>query len=246
VLLVIDSGRNDRISYGSGFFIAPDVVVTNFHVIEHAISGYARIVGQETQYEIIGLVAADSSRDLVLLKLKGVRGRPLALGDSNALAIGDEVFAVGNPQGLEGTFSQGIISSLRRHGDQSLVQITAAISPGSSGGPVLNVRGEVIGVAVGGVMGGEALNFAIPIAFLKPLVANQKMPMLLGAVTREPVRKGVDSVSPVAETRPRPRSSAPSLRTEDVATSRMASLMPRRGSITELRFKADGVAGSPR
>ena len=247
VLLVIDSGHNDRISYGSGFFVAPDVVATNFHVIEHAISGYARIVGQEAQYEIIGLVAADSSRDLVLLKLKGVAGRPLSLGDSNALAIGDEIFAVGNPQGLEGTFSQGIVSSIRRQGDQSLIQITAAISPGSSGGPVLNVRGDVVGVAVGGIMGGDALNFAIPVSFLKSLITNQKPPVLLGAVTREPARSRTeDPLEGTAESRARHRSSAPSLRTEDVATSRMASMMPRRGSVTELRITADGASGSPR
>ena len=246
VLLVIDSGHNDRISYGSGFFVAPDVVATNFHVIEHAISGYARIVGQDAQYEIVGLVASDSSRDLALLKLKGVRGRPLSLGDSNALAIGDEIFAVGNPQGLEGTFSQGIVSSIRRRGNQSLIQITAAISPGSSGGPVLNARGDVVGVAVGGVVGGEALNFAIPILSLKSLVANQKPPVLLGAVTREPARIGPEgSLDPAAESRPRPRSNAPSLRTDDVARSRIASLIPRRGSVTELRIKADGVSGSP-
>ena len=247
VLLVIDGGHNDRISYGSGFFVAPDVVATNFHVIEHAISGYARIVGQSAQYEIIGLVAADASRDLVLLKLKGVRGTPLSLGDSSTLAVGDEIFAVGNPQGLEGTFSQGIVSSIRQRGDQSLIQITAAISPGSSGGPVLNGRGDVVGVAVGGVMGGEALNFAIPVSFLKSLVANQKSPVLLGAVTRQPARIGPeDSLDPASESRGRPRSTAPTLKTDDVARSRMASLMPRRGSVTEFRITAETVSGTPR
>ena len=247
VLLVIDTGRNDRISYGSGFFVAPDVVATNFHVIEHAVSGYARIVGKEAQYEIIGVVAADSVRDLVLLKLKGVTGRPLSLGDSNALAIGDEIYAVGNPQGLEGTFSQGIVSSIRRLGDQNLIQITAAISPGSSGGPVVNGRGDVVGVAVGGIMGGEALNFAIPVSFLKPLLTSQKPPKLLGAVTRGSVRSGPEEpIDTAAESRTRHRSTAPTLRTDDVANSRMASMMPRRGSISELRITSDAGSGSPR
>ena len=96
-------------------------------------------------------------------------------------------------------------------------------------------------------MGGDALNFAIPISFLKPLVTNQKPPVLLGAVTREPRRSGPeDPLGAAAESRTSHRSTAPSLRTEDVASSRMASMMPRRGSVTELRISADGASGSPR
>src|SRR5262249_3421737 len=81
--------------------------------------------------------------------------------------IGDEVYVVGNPEGLEGTFSQGIISSLRGN---DYIQITAPISHGSSGGPVLNKNGEVIGVAVGLIEEGQNLNFAIPVSKLTQLL----------------------------------------------------------------------------
>jgi hypothetical protein len=90
------------------------------------------------------------------------------------VAVGDEVYVVGNPQGLEGTFSQGIVSSVRQVGPDSLLQITAPISPGSSGGPVLSAQGKVIGVAVATFRGGQNLNFAVPASYLTPLLANHK------------------------------------------------------------------------
>jgi hypothetical protein len=94
------------------------------------------------------------------------------LGNSEAVQIGDTVYAVGNPQGLEGTFSQGIISGMREVGKGKLLQLTAPIAPGSSGGPVMNSHGEVIGIAVATFKGGQNLNFAIPSVYLKALAAN--------------------------------------------------------------------------
>ena len=94
----------------------------------------------------------------------------LPLGDSSAVEVGEEVYAVGNPEGLEGTFSQGIISGIRRVGDRDLIQITAPISHGSSGGPVLNKHGQVVGIAVGAIRTGQNLNFAIPASELQLLV----------------------------------------------------------------------------
>jgi hypothetical protein len=167
VLLVIETGRGERVKYGSGFFVTPDTVVTNFHVLEDAVNGIIKSVGQKTTYEILGAVGVDVDNDLALVKVKGARMPSLAVGNSSALVIGDEIFAVGNPKGLEGTFSQGIVSSIRREGKDSVIQITAPISPGSSGGPVLNTQGEVIGVAVGGITSGQALNFAIPSSLFK-------------------------------------------------------------------------------
>lgn len=94
----------------------------------------------------------------------------MPLGNSDIVQVGDSVFAVGNPQGLEGTFSQGIISSIRQIGTETLLQLTAPISPGSSGGPVLNSQGEVIGVSVATFRGGQNLNFAIPAKYLRELL----------------------------------------------------------------------------
>jgi S1-C subfamily serine protease len=94
----------------------------------------------------------------------------LELGDSGNLKIGQPVFVVGNPQGLEGTFSNGLVSSIRRFGDDYLVQMTAPISLGSSGGPVLNDEGKVVGVSVGMLQHGQNLNFAIPSEYLANLL----------------------------------------------------------------------------
>ena len=95
-----------------------------------------------------GVTAVDAERDLVVLKISAAHTRAFPLGNSDTLQVGESVYAVGNPQGLEGTFSEGIVSSIRRVGSDKLLQITAPISPGSSGGPVLNSKSEVIGVSV--------------------------------------------------------------------------------------------------
>ena len=99
----------------------------------------------------------------------------LPLGDSDAVEIGEPVYAAGNPSGLEGTFSDGIISSIRGDGAYKIPQITAPISPGSSGGPVLNEKGEVIGVSVLTIRNGQNFNFAIPINYLKSLLSEVQL-----------------------------------------------------------------------
>src|SRR5439155_12805276 len=110
-------------------------------------------------------VGQDFERDLALLKVAGVKAASLPLGDAGKMAIGDEVYAVGNPRGLEGTFSPGIVSGIRQTTSETLLQITAPISPGSSGGAVLNRRGEVIGIAVATIREGQNLKFAVPISY---------------------------------------------------------------------------------
>ena len=173
VLLVMNNSITHEVKSGSGFFVAEDIVATNFHVIKETTEGYAKIYGQEKTYEVLGVVGIDKENDLALLKIKGIKGKPLRLNKDDSTAIGDEVFAVGNPKGLEGTFSQGIVSSIRKNGARSLLQITASISAGSSGGAILNEKGEVVGVAVGAIESGQSLNFAIPISILRLLINNQ-------------------------------------------------------------------------
>lgn len=99
--------------------------------------------------------------------------KALPLAKDNFAQIGDEVYVVGNPEGLVGTFSQGIISAFR---GTDYIQITAPISPGSSGDPVINRYGEVIGIATAFIKEGQNLNFAIPVAKLFPLLANRSSP----------------------------------------------------------------------
>ena len=102
------------------------------------------------------------AKDVAILKVDHILARPLSLGDINDVGVGDEVYVIGNPEGLEATMSQGIVSGIRQIEGNRLFQITAAVSHGSSGGPVLRKSGEVIGVAVGSLSSGQNLNFAIP------------------------------------------------------------------------------------
>ena len=171
VLLVMEDSNGQPLSIGSGFFVRNGQIATNLHVLEGAARGYAKLASQKTKHDIEGIVAVDAARDLVILKIPALRVSPLSLGNSDMVRVGESVYAAGNPRGLEGTFSQGIISSIRNVGMDKLHQITAPISPGSSGGPVLNGRGQVIGVSVATFRNGQNLNFAIPSNYLKALVA---------------------------------------------------------------------------
>lgn len=170
VLLVMEDANGQPLSLGSGFFVRDGEIASNLHVVEGAVGGYAKLVGQKRKFDIKGFTAVDTERDLIVLKISGSDFPILSLGNSDATQVGESVYAVGNSQGLEGTFLQGIISSIRDVGSDKLLQITAAISPGSSGGPVLNERGEVIGVSVATFRGGQNLNFAIPANYLKVLL----------------------------------------------------------------------------
>ena len=170
VYLEMKDKNGKTLGIGSGFFVKPNLIATNYHVIEGAAKGTAKLVGKYTTYNIEGVTATDKTNDLVLLKVTAYGIKPLSLGDSDAVRIGATVYVAGNPKGLEGTFSDGIISSRRDKDTKERLQMTAPISPGSSGGPVLNRKGEVIGVSFMTLKGGQNLNFAIPSKYLKALL----------------------------------------------------------------------------
>lgn len=172
VLLVMEDSSGNPLSLGSGFFVGKNEIVTNLHVIAGAAKGYAKPIGQKNKLNILGINALDSLHDLVILKVDDSDSPILNLGDSNKVQVGESVYAVGNPQGLEGTFSQGIVSSIRQIDDEKLLQITAPISPGSSGGPVLDQNGNVIGISVATFQDGQNLNFAIPVSYLRTMLDN--------------------------------------------------------------------------
>ncbi len=171
VLLVMEDANGQPLSLGSGFFVGDGEIASNLHVVEGGAKGYAKLVGEKKKYDIQGIAAIDAERDLVILRIQARGSQTLSIGNSDATQVGDPAYAVGNPQGLEGTFSQGIVSSVREVGSNKLLQITAPISPGSSGGPVLNGVGDVIGVSVATFRSGQNLNFAIPSNYLKALLA---------------------------------------------------------------------------
>ena len=108
--------------------------------------------------------------DLALIGVSNTKVPSLSLGSSRKLTVGQKLYAIGNPQGLEGTFSEGIVSSIREVGNDYFIQMTTPISPGSSGGPVLDERGLVVGVSVATFQNGQNLNFAVPVTYLNQLV----------------------------------------------------------------------------
>jgi len=171
---------------GSGFLISKDGdVVTNYHVIKNGSKGVIKLP-DHTWYDIDGVLASDKDRDVAIIKAHGSDFRVLALGDSRRLQVGEEVVAIGNPLSLESTVSNGIISGIRAADEKGndLLQTTAPISPGSSGGPLFNMAGEVVGITTSHIEGGENLNFAIPINDVKRMLG--KASAKISALPDEP------------------------------------------------------------
>lgn len=163
---------------GSGFFLNEDGhLVTNFHVIEGetkiSVEVYHVKAGQleRRTYKDVRIVAMNKFADLALLKVDdkdAPKFRRVLVGDTDALAVGERVFAVGSPLGLERTVTEGIVSTKTRQvGGELYLQTTAQINPGNSGGPLFNQRGEVVGVINMKLTFGEGLGFAIPVDSLK-------------------------------------------------------------------------------
>jgi S1-C subfamily serine protease len=169
VLIIGENNKGKAISLGSGFFVRGDVVATNNHVIGNASRLYAKTKDNNKLYPL-KLIVARPRTDLALLKITGISRQSLLLADFRGVEVGDEVYAVGNPAGLEGTFTQGLVSGLRKAKDIDYLQISAPISKGSSGGPILDKFGGVIGVAVGVIGTNGNLNFAIPVSELASLM----------------------------------------------------------------------------
>lgn len=158
---------------GTGFIVSKDgLIATNLHVIQFASQVEVRLANGDT-YPVQRVVASDPARDLVLIRIDRSDLAPLQLGDSDQVAAGDRVVAIGNPLGtFDFTVSDGLISSVRPiTQDLTMLQISAPISQGSSGGPLFNPYGEVIGVATAISREGQNLNFAVPINYLRPLLA---------------------------------------------------------------------------
>ncbi len=163
---------------GSGFFINEDgYLITNFHVIEGgtqiSIEVYHQRNGQleRRSYKQVRIVAMNKFADLTLLKVEDKEAPKFAfvpLGDSEVLGVGERVFAVGSPLGLERTVTEGIVSTKTRQMQGALyLQTTTQINPGNSGGPLFNLRGEVVGVTNMKLTFAEGLGFAIPVDQVK-------------------------------------------------------------------------------
>jgi serine protease Do len=170
---------------GSGFIInSRGYCVTNYHVVEKetrvAVTIFHRAKGGEftrRRIDDVRIVALNPFFDLALLQVpeqKDIKFRPVFLADENNHKEGDEVFAIGNPLGLERSVSQGIVSTRNRNFEGLVyIQTTAQINPGNSGGPLFNTRGEVVGVTNMKLLFGEGLGFAIPVSYLKHFLTNR-------------------------------------------------------------------------
>ena len=154
---------------GSGFVIHDGHIATNHHVVDNMWIGSAKLAGKEEIYPVEAIIDIDKERDLAVIKVGGIDAPALSLADSDTVQIDDRVYIAGNPRGLEVLFSDGIISAIRGDSTDKFFQMTAPISQGSSGGPVFNEKGEVIGVSSVTLRDGQNLNFAIPVNYLKSL-----------------------------------------------------------------------------
>lgn len=178
------------IGLGSGFFVAENIIATNYHVIEGAKKASFYLNNAKIKYEIAGYVGVNKDADLILLQVVNYKGKPLKISTSN-VKQGQKVYVLGSPKGLPATISDGIISGLRNINGKELIQITAPISPGSSGGPVLNSKGELIGVSVSQLAEGQNINFAVPKEYLQNLI-NNKLPMPQSIETLYPAQKKLE------------------------------------------------------
>ncbi|HKP70730.1 MAG TPA: tetratricopeptide repeat protein [Pyrinomonadaceae bacterium] len=155
--------KGNTISRGSGFFIAPDRIVTNRHVIERSSRVEVHLIDGK-KFVVKGVLAVDGEGDLAMLQVDVPRQFAFPLPIVRTVPQeGESIVVVGNPFGLEGSVSNGIVSAVREiSGYGRIIQITAPISPGSSGSPVVNMSGQVIGIATLQAAEGQSLNFAIP------------------------------------------------------------------------------------
>lgn len=155
--------HGNTVSRGSGFFIATDRVITNRHVIERSTRAEVHLLDGK-KFPVRGVIAVDGEGDLALLQVDVPRDLAVPLPIVRAVPQeGESIVVIGNPFGLEGSVSNGIVSAVREiSGYGKIIQITASISPGSSGSPVVNMGGQVIGVASLQAAEGQNLNFAVP------------------------------------------------------------------------------------
>jgi tetratricopeptide (TPR) repeat protein len=165
-LVYLNDNNGSPSALGSAFLVAKRTLVTNAHVADAG----SPVLAVGPVRLPLKIVRIDRKNDLAILSVDvDLTSKPLPLA-TGTVSPGEQIFAIGNPEGLEKTISQGIVSGLRNRDDRNLLQITSPISHGSSGGPILNARGEVVGVAVGMLEDGQNLNFAVPVSYVRAIL----------------------------------------------------------------------------
>jgi tetratricopeptide (TPR) repeat protein len=162
------------VAKGSAVAVTPGEVVTNRHVIEDGVSWRLKRGDHSWPATITHL---DPDHDLCQLKAEGLAAPPATVRSSETLAVGERVYAIGSPEGLELTLSEGLISGLREYEKAHIIQTSAAISPGSSGGGLFDVQGRLIGITTFYLKEGQNLNFALPGEWLLALASRPVSPV---------------------------------------------------------------------
>jgi S1-C subfamily serine protease len=157
-VVVVHARRGDGDAQGSGVMVAPSVVITNRHVVD---GSYTTTVSRLAETFDVTSVSIDPTHDLAVLRVPSLTGESAIMRPSSDLQIGERVFAVGAPRGLELSLAEGLVSSLREYEGGVVIQTTASVSPGSSGGGLFDARGNLIGITTFGIVE-ENLNFALP------------------------------------------------------------------------------------
>lgn len=211
--------RSGAKSVGSGFIISPDgKLITNEHVVLNASSITVRLANGDA-FDNVEVLAVDKRRDLVILKIPALELPTVPLGRSANVAVGNPIFAVSNPLGiLDNTLSDGIVSGVRELDGYRVFQISCAISKGSSGGPVFNDKGEVIGVAVFLLEAGQSLNFAVPVDYARGMLAMNNQARGLDALRDDSRTEAAPATSEAKPEPVMPKPEASTVRASAVST----------------------------
>jgi trypsin-like peptidase len=181
VMILTFDAAGDTTGLGSGFIVkSSGVIVTNWHVVAGAARAVVRLSTGEV-YDRVDALDGDEDADLAILKIPGF-GMPSLTPQATLPPAGSRLVAIGSPLGLSHTVSEGIVSASRLQNGRELLQMTVPISPGSSGGPVLNTSGQVVAVATKYIEKGQQLNFAVPVRYAMGLVEGAATPRPLAAV----------------------------------------------------------------
>lgn len=200
----VRNAQAELVGHGSGFFVRDDsTVVTNFHVIEDGHSAEVVLSDGTTLLPVLGVEAFDMQSDVAILRVsaeKQKKIRPLILGRDELPQPASKAYVIGSPEGLDNSFSDGSVSGHREMDGRTWIQTTAPISPGSSGSPLFNERGLVIGVATKSRVGGQNLNLALASLHLRKLLPNRMgLPIRMTELPsrKTPQKHAADPAKPV-------------------------------------------------
>lgn len=205
VVLIEVYGDDDKVSgSGSGFIVSSDgEILTNYHVIAHTKKATVRLANEDA-YDDVTVLDIDKRKDIALIKIKAIDLVPLKLGHSSSVQVGDKLYALGTPLGIfQNTLSEGILSGIRQADGYKIFQLSTPVSHGSSGSPVFNSQGQVVGIVEATIEEGQNLNLAIPIDYAVGLLSSHT-PRSLES-TYEPPEEQAPSASVESDAKAQPQ-----------------------------------------